>query len=91
MRARLVAAFLAVTAVVLTLLVVPLGITTAEREEEDLFAAMQRDAFALADLVEDTLEGTDDIDLEAAAEEYSSSTGARLVIVDADGIAAGRQ
>jgi signal transduction histidine kinase len=86
-RARLVAAFLAVTAVVLAVLVVPLGITTAEREEEDLVAAMQRDAFALADLFEDTLEGTDDIDIPAAADAYTERTGARLVVVDAEGIA----
>jgi signal transduction histidine kinase len=86
-RARLVAAFLAVTAVVLAILVVPLGITTADREEEDLVAAMQRDAFALADLVEDTLEGTDEIDMVSVAERYTESTGARLVIVDAEGIA----
>lgn len=87
MRARLVAAFLAVTAAVLAVLVVPLGITTAEREEEDLVAAMQRDAFALADLVEDTLEGTDSIDLVGVAERYTADTGARLVVVDADGVA----
>lgn len=87
MRARLVAAFLAVTAAVLAVLVVPLAVTTAEREEENLVTAMQRDAFALADLVEDTLEGTDDIDLVAVADRYTATTGARLVIVDADGVA----
>lgn len=87
MRRRLVVAFLLLTAVVLAALEVPLALGYAERQEEQLEARIQRDAFAIAAFAEDTLEGHGDVDLGEFAENYQARTGARVVITDADGVA----
>ena len=87
MRRRLLASYLLLTLAVLVGLVVPLALGYADRLRAELGADLQQDAFAIADFAEDTLEGNDDADLQALAVEYAERTDARVVIVDADGIA----
>ncbi len=84
---RLVASSLALTVLVLAVLVIPLGITFADRQVEDLTAGLERDAFALAAFVEDELERSAGLDLQAVADGYEDRTGGRLVIVDHTGLA----
>jgi signal transduction histidine kinase len=86
MRRRLLVSYLTITALILALLVIPLGITFAQREKDELTADLERDATVLASLAEDGLERSEDIDYQALATEYESRTGARVVIVDAEGI-----
>jgi signal transduction histidine kinase len=83
---RLLLSYLTITALVLALLVIPLGITYAQREKDGLTADLERDATVLASLAEDGLERSADVDYQALATEYESRTGARVVIVDAHGI-----
>ena len=85
MTRRLVLAFLVLTAFVLAVLEVPLGLSFAQSEEDQLLAAIQRDAFALASFSEDVMEGRAGPDLQEAADEYQSRTGARVVFVDDSG------
>lgn len=85
MARRLVLVFLALTAVVLAVLELPLGIRVAEGEEDQLLSDLQRDAFALASFSEDVMEGRDGPDLQGVADEYQARTGARVVFVAADG------
>jgi signal transduction histidine kinase len=82
---RLVLSFLGLTVVVLLLLEIPLGIESADRERDELTLDLERDARALGAFAEDTLEGIGNEDLQAAAEDYEADTGARAVIVDAQG------
>jgi signal transduction histidine kinase len=86
---RFLAASLGLILVVLLVLVVPLGLSFAQRERDDLLAAVERDAVAIAFFVEDELdpEATDvGIDLQAVADGYEARTGGRVVIVDAEGV-----
>ena len=90
MTRRLLATTLGLTFVVLLVLVIPFGRTFREREREDLLARVERDAVAIAFLVEDELdpEATDTgIDVVAVADEYEARFGGRVVIVGRDGIA----
>jgi signal transduction histidine kinase len=98
---RLLASYLLLTVAVLLVLVIPLGLSFADREEQDLLEGLQIDAFALASFAEDTLEhspegGASDAALEeepdvteadvgAAAAEYTTRTGARVVVIDTEG------
>jgi signal transduction histidine kinase len=87
---RLVATSLGLTLLVLVILVVPLGLSFAERERDDLLAGVERDAVAIAFFVEDELdpEATDvGIDLQQVADGYQARTGGRVVIVDGTGTA----
>jgi signal transduction histidine kinase len=86
---RLLVASIGLTVVVLIVLVVPLGLSFADREREDLLAGVERDAVAIAFYVEDELdpEATDvGIDVQAVAEGYQQRTGGRVVVVDGLGI-----
>ena len=56
MRRRLLASYLAVAVLVLALLEIPLAISYAHSERQDLAGKVERDAVALATLVEDALE-----------------------------------
>jgi len=85
-RRRFLAASITLTLVVLAALEIPLAITYQTRSTEHLESALTRDAFFIASLVEDQLEGTSDLDLQRVADEYAARTGARVVIVDADGM-----
>lgn len=86
MTRRLVYSYLAITALVLVVLIVPLGVTNQHRQLREVQAGLERDAFVLASLVEDGLErGVVDA---AAAEQvkgYAERVGARVVVVDAAG------
>jgi signal transduction histidine kinase len=84
---RLLISYLTITAFVLALLVVPLGVTFSSRERDQLIVDLERDATVVAALAEDALEnGTGVEQLQGVAERYEDRTGARVVIVDADGI-----
>ena len=89
MRRRLVLSYLALTLVVLAVLEIPLAVNYRERVEGELIAGLTRDAFAMASLAEDTMEGQTGrtIDLQVMAGAYAARTGARVVIVDRDGAA----
>jgi HAMP domain-containing protein len=87
MTRRLVLSYLAVTFLVVLALEVPLGITYAHRQRDDLTGEVERDAFALASFAEDTLEGREHTDLGRLASAYAATTGARVVIVDSKGTA----
>lgn len=87
MTRRLLLTYLAITAFVLLVLEIPLGIAVARSERDHLSTRLELDATALATFVEDALErgGTDGVD--AVADAYSQRTGARVVVVDAKGTA----
>src|SRR5215212_5222246 len=88
MARRFVLAFLALTVLILVILVVPFGISTADREREELTLGLERDARVIGAFAEDTLQGLADeepVDVQGAADDYSEDTGARVVVVDADG------
>jgi signal transduction histidine kinase len=84
---RLVTSYLVLTLVILLVLEVPLAVGYADRATQQLTAELQTDAFAIADFAEDTLEGNDAQDLQVLAREYATRTDARIVIVDAEGVA----
>jgi signal transduction histidine kinase len=86
-RRRLLVSYLAVTVVVLALLEIPLGLTHAHNERQNLTARVERDAVSLASLAEETLEAgvRPSPRLREIAAEYSRDTGGRVVIVDRRG------
>lgn len=85
MTRRLLVGYLTLTVLVLVILEVPLGISYANRQLDELTFDVERDAVALASLSEDVLEGTQDIDLQPVTEAYQERTGGRVVIVDDQG------
>jgi signal transduction histidine kinase len=87
MRRRLLLSYLAVTLLVLALLEIPLGLTHAHNERQNLTARVERDAVALASLAEETLEAgaRPSARLSEIAAAYSRDTGGRVVIVDRRG------
>ena len=90
MTRRLLGSFLGLTVVVLLIALVPLGLSFADREQEDLLARVERDAVAIAFFVEDELDPAAPdigIDLQGVADGYEARTGGRVVIVDRVGVA----
>jgi signal transduction histidine kinase len=90
MTRRLVATYLILAAVVLVALEVPLGIVNERSQRRDLQQRVERDAVALAALVEDTLQAgaqPRDATLRRIVRSYGASTGARVVVVGTDGTA----
>ncbi|TFH16242.1 MAG: HAMP domain-containing protein [Acidimicrobiales bacterium] len=85
MTKRLLLSYLTITLIVLLLLEIPLGLFYAQREQGRLEADLEHDANVIATLYEDDLEGGLPLD-PTAADIYSVRTGARVVVVDADGI-----
>jgi len=85
MTRRLIYSYLSITAFVLLILEIPLGITFARSERDRLSAAIERDARVLSTFAEDALEGRKGVDLQAKTEQYEKQTGARVVIVDTSG------
>jgi signal transduction histidine kinase len=85
---RLVGTYLALTLVVLAALEIPLAVTYRDRQQDQLVAGLERDAFVLAAYVEDTLNGSAQPpqDLSAIVDNYASRTDGRVVIVDAQGM-----
>ena len=82
---RLLASYLLITALTLVLLEVPLGVFFAQRERERIAADLEHDANVLATLYVDDLENDRPLD-PAPATAYGERTGARVVVVDPDGI-----
>ncbi len=87
MSRRLLLGYVGLTVFVLAVLVIPLGVSNARNERQNLTTKVERDAVALATLAEDTLEGrsNDTAALERVAARYQDETGGRVVIVDAEG------
>lgn len=89
MRSRLVLAMMGFTLLVLAVQNVPFAFYLAGVEQERLVTSLERDAFVLAARLEEQLEAgtaaTDPTAGEVTAE-YSAQSGARVVVVDADGV-----
>ena len=89
MSRRLLASYLALTACVLAVLVVPLGLSYSHNQRQDLTAKVERDAVVLTTFAEDLLGGRPGISrasLEEIVTGYEEDTGARVVVVDAEGL-----
>ncbi len=87
MTRRLVVAFLAIVAVVLVALELPLGASYARTAEERLFTAAERDAGVIAAVVEEDLEdGLPVTDLPQPLVDYVGVTGSRVLVTDRFGI-----
>lgn len=82
---RLIASYLTITAFALAVVVVPLGLTFAAREHDRLVFDIERDAQAVASLVEDSLEAGTPPAIDQQLADYRG-TGGRIVVVDAQGI-----
>jgi signal transduction histidine kinase len=85
---RLVATYLILAAVVLVALEIPLGVVYERSQRRDLQQRVERDAVALAALVEDTLQtgaAPGDPALARVVDSYHGSTGARVVVVGPGG------
>jgi len=79
-----------VTVVVLLSVLVPLAGYLAGVERDHIITSLERDAFVFAGRAEESLETADDAGRQVItdlARDYSSSSGARIVVVDAEGIA----
>ena len=87
MTNRLLLGYLAVTVLVLGVLEIPLGITYARNEQQDLTAKVERDAVAMASLAEDALEGRRSgvVQVRRIAQQYQRDTDGRVVVVDRRG------
>lgn len=85
MTRRLLLTYLAVTAFVLLVLEVPLGVTVARNERDRLTTRLALDATVLATHVEDALQGGSTSGVAEAAASYAERTGARVVIADSTG------
>lgn len=86
MTRRLLASYLTLTLFVLLVLEIPLGVSNARSQRQDLTTKVERDAVALATLSEDALEGSrgrSPRTLQAIAGRYTRETGGRVLIVDA--------
>jgi signal transduction histidine kinase len=82
---RLLATYLTITAFVLAMVVVPLGLVFADREHDRLVFDIERDAQAVASLVEDALEAGAVPSIEGVLADYAH-TGGRIVVVDGEGV-----
>jgi signal transduction histidine kinase len=85
MTRRLLVSYVSVTLLVLVMLEVPLGIVYSQRERERMAADVEHDASIIATIYEDVLERDLPID-PGQAEGYAARTGARVVVVDREGI-----
>jgi signal transduction histidine kinase len=82
---RLLVTYLTITALTLAVVVVPLGRIFADREHDRLTFDIERDAQAVASLVEDALEAGTTPAIDATLAGYRR-TGGRIVVVDRQGI-----
>ena len=85
MTRRLLLSYLSITLFVLAVLEIPLAISYSERERDRIEANAGQDANVLASFYEDALEQGEAPD-PAPADSYEDRTGARVVVVDTDGI-----
>lgn len=84
MTRRLLASYLALTALVLLVLEVPLGIVFQQREMKRLAIGLERDAAALASLSSVAV-SRGQAPAAAVAGDYATRTGVRVVITDSTG------
>jgi signal transduction histidine kinase len=87
MRRRLLLSYLALTLFVLAILEIPLGVIYADRQLAELTAQVERDAVVTATVVEDALEAGLNPDVAGFLRRYADDTSARVVVVDARGVA----
>ena len=86
MTRRLLASYLALTAVVLVTLEVPLAFVDARTQRQELETHVQRDAYVIASLAEDQLQsGVKSPALLQIVRRYGSGTHGRVVVVDRAG------
>ncbi len=85
MTRRLLLTYLGLTAAVLLVLEIPLGISFARSEREALTADVERDATVLVTFVEDELERGLPMEMPSLGEQYRRRTGGRVLIVDRKG------
>jgi signal transduction histidine kinase len=82
---RLLAGYLSLTAFLLLLLAVPLGMSFARAERRHLVDEVRHDALVIAMAAQDRLAAGDTGELAGLAAEYRQRTAARVTIVDASG------
>ncbi|TFV89916.1 ATP-binding protein [Blastococcus sp. CT_GayMR16] len=82
---RLLISYLTVTVLALTALVIPLGLAFTNHERDTLLAAVERDATAVAALVEDDLEAGTRPQIDSLLTEYAGG-GGRIVVTDTGGV-----
>jgi signal transduction histidine kinase len=82
---RLLATYLTITAFVLAVVVIPLGLVFADREHDRLVFDIERDAQSVASLVEDDLEAGTAPSIDEVLDDYASN-GGRIVVVDSAGV-----
>jgi signal transduction histidine kinase len=90
MSRRLLVGYVALAVFVLALLEVPLGLTYAHNERQDLASKVEQDAVAVASLVEGSLERAPSAvpaGVSKLARSYAASTGGRVLVVDRRGVA----
>ena len=85
MRRRLIFGYVALAAVVLIVLEVPLGIIFARRERDNLTASLQRDASVLAVLSSEPIEHGDTSRLQSVIATYKQRSGYEAIIADRTG------
>ena len=85
MTRRLLLGYLSLTAFILVVLEIPLGITFARFERSSLRAGVRRDAAALALAASEPLRLGQASQLQALVDQYEAATGGRAVVVDAQG------
>ena len=85
MTRRLLLGYLSLTAFILVVLEIPLGITFARFERSSLEAGVRRDGAALALAVSEPLRLGQASQLQALTDLYEQDTGGRAVVVDANG------
>lgn len=84
MARRLLVTYLTITALALASVIVPLGLTFADHERDQLSFGIERDAQAIASMAEDALEGGTTPSVNSVLSDYRAS-GGRVVIVDRRG------
>jgi signal transduction histidine kinase len=82
---RLLLGYVAIVLVLAGSLAVPFGLVFAERQREQFAVALERDAVVLATVYEDDLQKGVAVDPQAAIA-YSERTGARVVVVNQEGV-----
>lgn len=86
MTRRLVLSYLAIVAVVLAVLEIPLGINYARSQRDALVTNLERDAVVVAGLVEDQLQGGIRPVRTDLTDYVDGTAGIRVVVTDGDGI-----
>ena len=86
MTRRLVLSYVLLTAFVLVIVELPLGLSYAARAQDRLLADVERDARVLGGLVEERVETGDRAAVAAISDQYATESAGRVVVTDAEGI-----